>query len=316
MIKPVIIVCAFNEQKNIEGLLESMSAQTIGEFCLFLIDDGSTDATFSIAQNYIKSHNLPHFNVQKKGHLGKEKCLQEAILSIEDDNTLILTTDADCMPSATWVERMVGKYEESKADMLIGPVAIDNQHPFQATEFLSIEAVTLGSAAIGHPLMCGGANMGFTKAAYLKSREYMPHNFTNGGDMYLLEAMKKLKMRIEPAVSDGATVVTRGAETVKEFFNQRSRWAGKAPKYTDPEIIAAGVMTALFQVLVIVAAVWAVFDIRALYVWLVKLVFDFTVLAITAVKQNRASLIPYILPVSIIYPFYVITTLTLSFIRR
>lgn len=316
MIKPVIIVCAFNEQKNIEGLLEAMSAQTYGEFTLFFIDDGSTDATLCIAQNYIKSHNLSHFNVHNKGHMGKEKCLQDAILSVEDEHTLILTTDADCMPCPTWVENMVSQYEAANADMLIGPVAIDDSHPFQATEFLSIEAVTLGSAAIGHPLMCGGANMGFTKAAYLKARGCMPGSFSNGGDMYLLEAMKKLKMRIVPVLSNGATVVTKGAETVKEFFRQRSRWAGKAPKYTDPEIIAAGVITALFQVLVIAAAVWAVFDIRVLYVWLIKLVFDFIVLTITAVKQNRASLIPYIPPVSIIYPFYVITTLTLSFIRR
>lgn len=316
MIKPVIIACAFNEQRNIESFLKALSAQTHGEFSLFLIDDGSVDATFSIAHNYIKKHNFSHFNLHKKEHIGKEKCLQEAILSIEDNNTLILITDADCQPHTRWVECMVRKYEESEADMLIGPVVIEDSHPFQATEFLSIEAVTLGSAAVGHPLICGGANMGFTKAAYLKAREYMPGHFSNGGDMYLLEAMKKLKMRIAPVMSNHAIVVTKGAETVAEFISQRTRWAGKAPNYTDWEIIAAGLITVMIQASLIVALIGAFFLPQLLYIWLVKIIIDFIILGVTAYKIEKTKLIQYILPVSIVYPFYVTATLIIAFFRK
>lgn len=316
MIKPVIIACAFNEQRNIESFLKALSAQTHGEFSLFLIDDGSVDATFSKAQSYISEHSLSHFHILRKEHVGKEAAMREAIMSVADGNALILTTDADCQPPATWVECMVNKFEETGAAMLIGPVAIDGSHPFQATEFLSIEAVTLGSAAIGHPLMCGGANLGFRKDAYIKANEYMPQGFDNGGDMYLLEAMKSLKVSISPVVSNSAIVVTNGSDSIGGFIRQRTRWAGKAPNYTDWEIIAAGLITVTIQAVFIAFLIGAFYNITLLFVWLAKIIIDFIILTPVAVMQKRARLIPYILPVSLIYPFYTMAILIISTFKR
>lgn len=316
MIKPIVIVCAYNEQRNVTALLEAMRVQTYGDFSFYLIDDGSVDATLSIAQSYINEHGLSHFNIHKKEHLGKEAAIREAIMSVAGGDALILTTDADCQPPATWVECMVNKYEETRAAMLIGPVAIDDSHPIQATEFLSIEAVTLGSAAIGHPLMCGGANLGFTKDAYIKALEYMPQGFENGGDMYLLEAMKSLKLPISAVNSNNALVVTNGAESIGEFIKQRTRWAGKAPNYTDLEIIAAGLITVTIQAIFIAFLIGAFYHITLLYIWLAKIIIDFIILTPVAVKQKRARLIPYILPVSLIYPFYVIATLIIAPFRK
>lgn len=316
MIKPVIIACAFNEQRNIESFLKALSAQTHGEFSLFLIDDGSVDATFSKAQSYISEHSLSQFHILRKEHVGKEAAMREAIMSVAEGNALILTTDADCQPPATWVECMVNKFEETGAAMLIGPVAIDGSHPFQATEFLSIEAVTLGSAAIGHPLMCGGANLGFRKDAYIKANEYMPQGFDNGGDMYLLEAMKSLKVSISPVVSNSALVVTNGSDSIGGFIRQRTRWAGKAPNYTDWEIIAAGLITVTIQAVFIAFLIGAFYNITLLYVWLAKIIIDFIILTPVAVMQKRARLIPYILPVSLIYPFYTMAILIISTFKR
>ncbi|MBO6035145.1 MAG: glycosyltransferase [Paludibacteraceae bacterium] len=316
MIRPIIIVCAYNEQQNVTVLLKAMKAQTYGDFTFYLIDDGSVDATFSKAQSYISEHSLSHFHILKKEHVGKEAAMREAIMSVADGNALILTTDADCQPPATWVECMVNKFEETGAAMLIGPVAIDGSHPFQATEFLSIEAVTLGSAAIGHPLMCGGANLGFRKDAYIKANEYMPQGFDNGGDMYLLEAMKSLKVSISPVVSNSALVVTNGSDSIGGFIRQRTRWAGKAPNYTDWEIIAAGLITVIIQAVFIAFLIGAFYNITLLYVWIAKIIIDFIILTPVAVMQKRARLIPYILPVSLIYPFYTMVILIISTFKR
>ena len=316
MIKPVIIVCAYNEQDKIQCLLQALMAQTYGEFSVFLIDDGSTDSTSAICRQFIDEHSLHHFHLIKKEHSGKEVSMREAILSVNDENALILTTDADCQPSATWVECMAGVYEDSEAAMLIGPVAIDTRHPFQATEFLSIEAVTLGSAAIGCPLMCGGANLGFTRKAYIRAMEYMTHDFDNGGDMYFLEAVKRLGLTVSAVVSNDAMVVTRGADSIKGFIRQRTRWAGKAANYTDRGIITAGFVTATVQIVMSVSLILAFAYPKSLYVWLVKIIADFIILGATALIQKRARLIPYILPVSLVYPFYVTATLFISLIRK
>lgn len=311
-----VIVCTYNEAENISLLLEALNSQTYKSFRLIVADDGSTDATASIISKFIEQRCNMAVSYIQGAHIGKEQTFKAVIASIENENTLILTTDADCRPSEKWVEYMVETFEKRGAEMLIGPVAIERSHPLQATEFLSIEAVTLFSASIGHPVLCGGANLGFLLKSYREVSGLMPSEFDNGGDIYLLEAMKKAKKTISPVVSPTATVWTKGVSSLKKFLNQRARWAGKAHRYRDWEIIVTGGVTALLQLAAVASLFIAPLYPLILYLWPVKLIVDFIILTITAIKQHREGLIPYILPVSIIYPFYVTATLIISIFKR
>ena len=125
-----------------------------------------------------------------------------------------------------------------------------------------------------------------------------------------------MKLTISSVASKKAIVETIGSDSVKKFFKQRVRWAGKTPRYTDYEIIAAAVTTGLIQIALTVSLIGAFFYPPLLYIWLIKIIFDFIILGITAHKIEKTRLLPYIPPVSIVYPFYVTTTLVIALLRK
>lgn len=63
-----IIVPSFNEEKNIERCIDSILNQTFSEFEIICVDDGSTDNTFKILENYSdKDKRIKIFKNPEKG---------------------------------------------------------------------------------------------------------------------------------------------------------------------------------------------------------------------------------------------------------
>ena len=67
-----VIIIFLNAEKFIQEAIESVIAQTYGDWELLLVDDGSTDASTEIACSYAakepqRVHYLEHFNHQSKG---------------------------------------------------------------------------------------------------------------------------------------------------------------------------------------------------------------------------------------------------------
>lgn len=58
MAKPAIsvIIPMYNAEKYIEDCLESILAQTFQDFEVIVADDGSTDKSRAIVENYIQTH--------------------------------------------------------------------------------------------------------------------------------------------------------------------------------------------------------------------------------------------------------------------
>ena len=54
MKKVSIIIPAYNAEKTIKKCFDSIAAQTYSNFEVIVVDDGSKDSTFAIAQEYAK----------------------------------------------------------------------------------------------------------------------------------------------------------------------------------------------------------------------------------------------------------------------
>ena len=67
--------------------------------------------------------------------------------------------------------------------------------------------------------------------------------------MFLLEAVKRRGYKVSVMDEPAYTAVVRPQTSWKAFFMQRMRWAGKAPKYTDRDIIRCGRLVALANIL-------------------------------------------------------------------
>ena len=157
------------------------------------------------------------------------------------------------------------------ADMLILPLrmvssaTIDSRNTsplkgvggsLQIAEYAAIQALTIRSAQRGHPVMCSGANLLVRRDTWLELYNELHPEIPSGDDMFLLEAMKRHGKKIvtipvsSPSGEAGWGLATiEAVPTWRAFFRQRMRWAGKAPKYTDRDILVCGATVAILEFL-------------------------------------------------------------------
>lgn len=318
-LKVSVLIAARNEENNIEILLKSLYNQTFAKdlFEVIIIDDHSKDNTLLIVENFIKENNdidLKIFNAEKEG---KKFAISQALHLAH--NELVVVTDADCVLKTTWIESIVNFYKEKKCKMILAPVLLSPTETFfekiQVLEHLSLIGSTAGSANIGFPVMCNGANMAYEREAALEVEKFRKDfNIPSGDDMFLMEQFIKNygHQSVKFLLSKSAIVETKTCKTVSEFFRQRRRWVSKTKAYTNWKILTTA-FTVLFFNLSIVSLFVSAFFIPALWslyflITLLKFFIDFPLLKNITSFMNQSSLLKWTLPLEFIYPFYAVFT--------
>ena len=96
-----IIIPTYNTGDYIAKMLEGVFRQTYSNYEVIVVDDGSTDDTVAIVKNIvggkIKLIELPHGGVSAARNAGIECAKGEKIFFWDSDDTMELTTIADCL---------------------------------------------------------------------------------------------------------------------------------------------------------------------------------------------------------------------------
>jgi cellulose synthase/poly-beta-1,6-N-acetylglucosamine synthase-like glycosyltransferase len=264
-----IIIPARNEESNIKFCLDSITAQSYPThlFEILVVDDHSTDNTVAIVVAYnlpnIKLISLKDFVTAGAINSYKKKAIEIAIQ--QSNGELIVTTDADCIVQPNWLQTIAAFYEQKKPSFIVMPVAINCSsrfiEMFQAVDFMTLQGITGASVHKKIHSMCNGANLAYTKKAFDEVNGFAGIDSIASGDDMLL--MHKIYKQDPAAVlflqSKEVIVQTAPVNTIKEFFNQRIRWASKADKYDDKRIFAVLLMVYLFNCLLLVLPVVAIF---------------------------------------------------------
>ena len=87
-----ILMAVYNDENNINKSIESMLSQSVKNFELLLLDDSSTDNTYSICQDYSKSDSRVKL-LRNKKNMGLTKSLN--ILIKESTGKFIVRQDSD-----------------------------------------------------------------------------------------------------------------------------------------------------------------------------------------------------------------------------
>jgi poly-beta-1,6-N-acetyl-D-glucosamine synthase len=305
-----IIVACRNEAKNLPILLEALKNQSLKSFQLILIDDNSTDSTFEIMKHAEK--DFGNILVLKSENYGKKQALK---LGIENAiNDLIVTTDADCSPTPHWLKTIIQFQEQTKSDLIIGPVAIQPAHTLfekmQQLEFLSLVSSGAGAAGIGQAIMCNGANLAFQKQTWLDNFKNLQTKSITGDDVFLLHALKKQNANINFLKSKDAIVSTKACTTTQSFFKQRQRWASKAPLYTDFATIVVAIIVfavALLQLILLFASfVKSGFILYLAILTISKIVVDSFFLLQTSTFFGQKITAKTFFTLAVAYPFYIV----------
>jgi cellulose synthase/poly-beta-1,6-N-acetylglucosamine synthase-like glycosyltransferase len=243
-----VVVPMRNEEKNVEGILESLHQQDYPHhlFEVIIVNDNSTDSTWEKLQNIV----YPDMSVmpmkldagQDTTVSHKKRAISNAIHTARGD--LIVTTDADCRFHPAWLRTIAAFYEWQKSKFIAAPVYMRHERGlltlFQSLDFITLQGITAASVYKRFHSMCNGANLAYEKSAFIEVNGFEGIDSIPTGDDMLL--MHKIYMRYPEQVfylkSKEAIVQTEPEYSWKSFFNQRIRWASKADRYQDRRIIA------------------------------------------------------------------------------
>lgn len=246
-IRITVIIPARNEEQNIEACLRSVLRQNYSKELLeiIVVDDHSEDKTADLVKQFEKEGvrliSLKEHIIQgtKIGSY-KKKAIEVAIAQAK--GAIIVTTDADCTAGKNWIGTIVGFYEKKQSALIVAPVRLEGGRSllavFQSLDFVILQGITAASVYGKLHNMCNGANLAYEKAAFnaVNGFEGIDH-LASGDDMLLMEKIaSKFPDRIDYLNAPEAIVTSKPAKTIKEFFNQRIRWASKTTSYKSMRI--------------------------------------------------------------------------------
>ncbi|HEY5509228.1 MAG TPA: glycosyltransferase, partial [Paludibacter sp.] len=163
----VVIACK-DEETNLPKLLSCLQIQSYQHFELILVNDHSSDATMSV----MEAARVLFLNIKviDAELCGKKNALKEGIMAAA--GSLIVTTDADCVPGLNWLKTICSFQQSQPCDLIICPVQLTDRKSLfaklQALEFKTLIASGGGAAGVGMPILCNGANLAFTREAWMQ----------------------------------------------------------------------------------------------------------------------------------------------------
>ncbi len=314
-----VMIAARNEEDNIRLTIEDILAQDYPRHLLEVIiaDDHSTDNTAGIIQSYAaQGIKLLQLNEKEKLNSYKKKAITEAISLSTGD--LLVATDADCRMGPQWLSSVVGYYEACNPVMISSPVAyFQEKSLFERLQTLEFSyLIGIGAAFIGNgrASTCNGANLAYRKDIFYEVGGFKGIDDVASGDDELLlqKVAERFPGKIAFLKKREAVVYTHAKPNLKEFLQQRQRWASKSTKYKDKKVVALAVGIWLFNVSLMANAVLSFYSGYFLHLFLIqfalKYVFEMAfLLPITGFFRRRGllGLLVLLSPVHILYFVYI-----------
>ena len=195
------------------------------------------------------------------------------------------------------------------ADLVILPLRMEskNEKPsllerLQIAEYAAIQQLTIESAQRGKAVMCSGANLIVKRERWLESYQDLHPEIPSGDDMFLLESFKRRGQKIAVLDDPRYEAIMRPHTEWRALLKQRMRWAGKAPKYTDKDILHCGAIVLCTNVLQLICPL----------VLLIKFPIEYRLIH----RREKTISIWVALLLEILYPFYILLSLVGGVFRK
>ena len=202
--------------------------------------------------NFVPQHITPIKGVNDEGK-GKKFALSKLIHAATSEYVWLHDDDVELPPAVNYCQLSI---VNCQFDLIILPLKMksENEKPsllerLQIAEYAAIQELTIRTAKRGKAVMCSGANLIVKREVWLACEAELHPEIPSGDDMFLLEAAKRHGYKIGVIDEPDYTAIVRPLTSWRAFFKQRMRWAGKAPKYTDRDIVRCGRLVAAANIL-------------------------------------------------------------------
>ena len=198
--------------------------------------------------NFAPQHITPMKGINDEGK-GKKFALSKLIHAATSDYVWLHDDDIVFPPACEKAVVLNG-------DLIILPLRMESESEkpsllerLQIAEYAAIQELTMRTAKRGHAVMCSGANLIVRREVWLACEAELHPEIPSGDDMFLLEAAKRHGYTVSVIDEPDYTAIVRPQTSWRGFWHQRMRWAGKAPRYTDKDIIRCGALVAAANIL-------------------------------------------------------------------
>jgi len=213
-----IIVPAFNEAKTIKETIESLLRLDYpsNQLEVVIIDDGSTDNTFKIAQEFTQIFSFTKQNGGKGSaiNLGLEKVSGE----------FVVIMDADSFVNKNTLKNMIGYFEDDQIMAVTPTLKVYKPKGFwqkmQYIEYLLSILFKKIFSYIGGIYVTPGPFSVYRKSFFDKYGGFAKNNLTE--DMEIALRIQSKGYDIENSIN--AVVFTVAPNNFKSFLRQRVRW--------------------------------------------------------------------------------------------
>lgn len=278
-----VIIPVRNEAENILAILQDIAQQKISEeeafptagFEVFVVNDHSDDYTAQLVKEYQSNCSYQLHLLELRLPLNfagshKKMAIAQAVGKAKGD--IIVTTDGDCRVGMYWLATLGRFFHKQQPALVSGPVVFHQEknlfHRLQTIEFASLIGTGAASMHAHKPNMCNGANLAFTKEAFYRVGGYEGSmHVPSGDDEFLMQKIfQKYPRRVFFIKSQGAVVYTHAKMSLKEFYYQRRRWAGKWKLHKNKSITVLAVFIFFYHCSFLTVVVMAITD---QYSWLI-----------------------------------------------
>lgn len=309
-----IIIAARNEERRILPTLQSLEKLDYPKenYEIIIVDDESTDNTVNIIEAFTQKNSnwkLIRLKRERSEMRGKKRALNEAINQSKYD--IIFTTDADCIVPPNWLQKM-SAYFANDINMVLGHSPLISRKGLwsKILEFDNLFSAISGSAPakMGFALSSVGRNLAYRKSIYESIGGFKSlQKFKSGDDVHMTERFRKKNNKAIDYCADPDTfVLTIPPSTKRDIFYQQIRKNSKTLKKSLPTVffsIGLFIFYMLFLILPffhpIILSLW-------LWIIIIKFVVEFIALLFAIIIFRKKQLIPYIFPLQIFYPLYLL----------
>ncbi|UTW64591.1 glycosyltransferase [bacterium SCSIO 12741] len=304
-----VIIPARNEEQNLPELLQRLCDQSLSksQYEVVVIDDQSDDSTAEIVEQFaLKNPELKLQLIRQTefSESPKKEALEKGIKNSQ--GSLILQTDADCLPGPEWIKTVAQLFSVNSFEMLLLPVYAEHDGSLVARydqyETAAFQCITFGTAGWQDPQLANGANLAYRKEAFNEVYGFDGAKKSySGDDISLLQKFKQSGKKIQSVLLAEVITETETVRSWKELFAQRVRWGGKNKRIASPLYwLLTGFLVAL-QIYLLSLLIFNP------YTWLgafiIKLILDSWMLDRWHSLGGKKADLSYFPLISLIYPF-------------
>lgn len=277
-----VIVPFRNEEQNILTTYNSLISQNypIDKYEIIFVNDSSDDNSLQILESlqngFPQKPNVFIYSVSNDYLVNahKKRAIRFGIEKSKGD--IIVTTDADCTHQKDWLRNLL-KFMDDETGFVSGPVEFRSSSnlfsEMQRLEFAGLVIVGAGLIGSGNPIICNAANIAYRKKAFEEVGGFTYQMSLSSGDDELLmqKIHRETKYKIMFALDKNAIVSTEANLTIKEFYQQRKRWASKGLFYADKLLLVKLILIFLFYLSLIIQPVLGIFlSVNFLFTFLIS----------------------------------------------